>query len=121
MQVDGDVVAAMRAMGVDPERIAAAEEDAEAASAGGEEDATEVIEIWEENEPHVRFFLAVRTQWVHVGFEAVRVGLNYPATEVVARAQGIRGKAWGECFRALQVMEAEVLAVDAEQRARKAD
>lgn len=111
----------MRAMGMDPERIAAAEEEADAAgSDGADADDTEVIEIWEENEPHVRFFLAVRTQWVHVGFEAVRAGLNYPGAEVVARAQGIRGKAWGECFRALQVMEAEVLAVDAELRAKKA-
>jgi hypothetical protein len=75
----------------------------------------DVCEVWPENWEHWRFFLGVSSQWVYAGMAGARVALNWPGIEVVARALGLRGKAWREQVLALQVVEAEALKAWSEQ------
>lgn len=77
------------------------------------------FEVWEENWDHWLFFLQVSTQWLYAGFEGARGSLNLAGVEVVARAVGVRGKAWAEQLKALLVIEREVLEVDARRREEK--
>lgn len=101
----------MRAWGASAEDLALAEQLRDARSGVDRE----VFEVWEENWAHWLFFLDVDTQWVFAGMAAVRVGLNWPAIEVVARAMGVRGKVWRERVEALLVVEKAVLKAEHEQ------
>lgn len=47
----------------------------------------------------------------------VRVGLNYPGCESVARGMGLEWQ--GDLFDGLQIIEGEVLKTDSEKRVRK--
>lgn len=49
-----------------------------------EADGSEDFDLWEENEPALRWFLALATAWRVSPLGAV-LGLDYPAAEVVAR------------------------------------
>lgn len=75
----------------------------------------DVCDVWPENWAAVQLFLQVQRQWVYAGMDLRRTGLNWPGIEVVARALGWRGKAWGEVVQALLVMEGAVITVDNEQ------
>ncbi|MGE0350945.1 DUF1799 domain-containing protein [Hydrogenophaga sp.] len=74
------------------------------------------FEVWEDNWAHWCFFLRISSQWLYAGFEGARGCLNLAGVEVVARAAGVRGKAWAEQLAALLVIEREVLEVDARRR-----
>lgn len=76
----------------------------------------EVFEVWEENWATWLFFLDVSNQWFFVGMAAQRMGLNWPAIEVVARALGWRRRRWRELMEALLVVEKAVLAAEQAQR-----
>lgn len=80
---------------------------------------TDDFELWDENWDHWVFFLQISTQWLYAGFEGARGCLNLAGVEVVARAIGVRGKAWAEQLKALLVIEREVLEIDARRREEK--
>lgn len=110
-RIDQGVLEQMRRWGASAEDLALAEQ----VRALREGDAGEMCEVWEDNWDHWKFFLGVSSQWVYAGMTGVRVALNWPGIEVVARALGVRGKAWREQVLALQVVEAAALKAWAEQ------
>lgn len=79
-------------------------------------------EVWPENWEVVQFFLRAQTQWVYAGGgmgPAVRVALNYPGVESVARIRGVpleQLQAWDEDLR---VIELAVLQADSELAAKR--
>lgn len=76
---------------------------------------TDVFELWEENWPTWVFFLDVSAQWNFVGFAAQRMGLNWPAIEVVARARGLRSRRWRALVEDLLVVEKAVMLAESER------
>ncbi len=74
---------------------------------GGPLDRT--IDLPEEDEPAVRLFLAMSTQWRVEGFSGRRLGMDYAVLPATAEMLGIaRDPA---TFHALRIMEAEALSV----------
>jgi hypothetical protein len=69
----------------------------------------DAFEIWKENWPSLRVWLAVETQWriVIAGSSMIWLGLDYSAVDVVLR----RHKAEDTVFEDLQDMEQAALAV----------
>ena len=65
-----------------------------------------------ENLEAVNVFHGCETQWKYAG-RGVRVGLDYSAVEAMMRIRKTRDRA--TVFRKLQVMETEVLNIDAER------
>lgn len=94
----------MRQWGASEADLALARQLQEQQAGGGD-----VFEVWPENWDHWLFFLDVATQWLTAGLTGVRVGLNWPGIEVVARATGLRGAAWRGQVQALLVVEKAVL------------
>lgn len=94
----------MASLGATPQALAEARARAPAA-----------LEVWPQNWPAVRLFLAMQTQWRRAGMTGVPTGLDYAALPVAARA--LRLRLTGDVLRRLQVIEAEALAALAEARA----
>lgn len=69
----------------------------------------EVVEVWEENWPAVRFFSRLSTQWRH-GMGGP-TGLDYAAVLALVRAQRLPRAQADDLFECVQVMEAAALAV----------
>lgn len=71
-----------------------------------------------ENRPAVTLYLAAQTQWRYAstGMGAVRVGLDYPAVDVVAKTIGLDDNI--DAFYGLQEIERELLKIDAERAKR---
>lgn len=67
------------------------------------------VDVWPENEPVVRLFAAMLTQWR--SGPAGPVGLDYNVLGCVARCIGMRRQDLPEHFASLQIMEAEALSV----------
>ncbi len=65
------------------------------------------LEAWPENEPVIRVFMVMSTQW-NVGLRGP-IGLRYEALPVVMDLLGIAAEARAELFPGLRVMEAAVL------------
>lgn len=66
-------------------------------------------------------FLACQTQWRHAGMAGMRIGLDYPACEIVANSQGKtlrRGELLGD-LRVIEAAAIDTLAKAAEARAAK--
>ncbi|MCW2099734.1 UNVERIFIED_ORG: uncharacterized protein DUF1799 [Pseudomonas psychrophila] len=78
------------------------------------EDLDEDVEVWPDNWPAFRLFNAMATQWRTGACGAT--GLDYTSIRDVAEFIGIKKKQIKEIFPDLQVMEAEALAVMAEDR-----
>ena len=89
--------------------MGASEEVIRKAAAGPSE-----LEIWPENWPALRVFLAMQTQW-RVGM-AGPVGLDYGVLRLVERRIGITPRQARRHFVALQVLEGECLRIWSERR-----
>lgn len=66
------------------------------------------IDVWADNWPAVRIFMAMLTQ-VRVGFNGV-VGFDYTALPAVEQRLGIAPKVGQEAFDSFRVMEREFIA-----------
>jgi hypothetical protein len=71
------------------------------------------FEVWRDNWPTLHVFLGMATQWRWlVGMRsAQRVGLDYPALEVVMRLQGVKRRDRADMFNDVQAMERAALEV----------
>ncbi len=85
-----------RRFGLDPDAVESALEAARDDGDG----------VWRENEPAVRSFLAVASQWRVSGFGRV-TGLDYAGVRAGLAMAGIASSP--ELFAALRVMEAEAI------------
>ena len=72
-------------------------------------DLDDIVEVWPDNEPAVRLYCAMQSQW-RVGF-AGPTGLDYAALPAVLSLLGVPADAHPDTFDCLRVMEAEALAV----------
>lgn len=107
---DDTVIAALRALNAPAEVLENTQ-----SSVSGERH----FEYWKDTADSVLFMLSVFHQWqISGGMSPVRVALNYPAIDVVRRAQGIKGKRWSALFADIQVMERAALDVFAEKAER---
>lgn len=112
------MAAVMRQCGASEEQIAQARRE----RGGAEAPAADVVEVWPENWSTWQFFLLVQTQWLFapMGLSgAVRVALNYPGVESIARMRRVGADELAHFVDGLGVIELAVLAVDrdAAQRA----
>ena len=111
--VDGALEAGMRRMGATDADVARARLERGTALAHD----PNVCEVWPENWEVLHFYLRAQTQWVYAGGgmgPAMRVALNYPGVESVARIRGVpfeQLQAWDEDLR---VIELAVLQADSE-------
>ncbi|MBL8387012.1 MAG: DUF1799 domain-containing protein [Hydrogenophaga sp.] len=115
LQVDEEVIELMR-------RAGASAEDLELARQvqAVQEEADPPAEVWEDNWDSWLFFMRVAAQWVRTGWTGVRVALDWPGIEVVAKALGYRGKRWRGLVEDLLVIQAEALATFAAQQEQEA-
>lgn len=72
-------------------------------------DLDDTVEVWPDNEPAVRLYCAMQSQW-RVGF-AGPTGLDYAALPAVLSLLQIPPEQHPDTFDCLRVMEAEALAV----------
>jgi hypothetical protein len=86
-------------MGLPPEAIAELER-LERQEEGGE-----CFDLWDVNEPSLRWFLALSTQWRYSPMGEA-LGLDYPAAESAARMMGIQAP---DCFGDLRAAERAIL------------
>ena len=112
------MAALMRQCGASEEQIAQARQE----RGGADAPAADVVEVWPENWSTWQFFLLVQTQWLFapMGLSgAVRVALNYPGVESIARMRRVGADELAHFVDGLGVIELAVLAVDrdAAQRA----
>lgn len=116
--VDAGMEAGMRAFGATDADVARARLERGTALA---HDPNE-CEVWPENWDVLQFFLRAQTQWVYAGGgmgPAMRVALNYPGVESVARIRGVgteQLQAWADD---LGVIELAVLQADNELAAKR--
>jgi len=76
-----------------------------------------VYEVWPENWAVLQFFLRAQTQWLYAGGglgPSVRVSMNYPGVESVARIHGVPFEQLQEWDEDLRVIELAVLRADSE-------
>lgn len=117
LQVNDSIVEAMRAWGAPAHEIARVQ--AIAAAAAPRADA-QPFGIWRDNAAPLQLFLDVRTQWVYVGMEGRRMGLNYAGVQAHLDIRIPRRK-HRALMTDLQVMELAVLQADTEIRKQKED
>lgn len=121
MRLDDSAAEGLRKMGVPEEQI-----QAQLAKAKKDVDDPDFdFEVHEDCWRAVMLFLRVKTQWLWrvqsrpAGMAAmvysVRSGLNYPGVESAMRMGGVKRSEWGALLDDLQVMEAAVLAADAQE------
>lgn len=103
------------------ERYEASEEDMELAREvmRRQQGKQKEVEVWPENWSNWLFFMKVQMHWVHAGMDGVRVALDFPAIEVVAKALGYRGKGWSQLVEDLLVIQETALDGWRERRAEK--
>jgi len=66
-----------------------------------------VVEVWPDNMPAVRVFVAMSTQWRSAGYGAT--GLDYNALPVVLRMKGIPRTDWPDIFESIRNLEDSAL------------
>jgi hypothetical protein len=98
----------LEAFGAPPEVVEAERRAAKA-------DRSQIIEIWPENLPPFRLFLALSTQWRNG--PTGPAGLDYGVIKTTARMEGLAANT--ETFQGVRLCEAEALAVWVEQRNRE--
>jgi len=98
---DDDLIAELKAWGVDPKTIAEYREQQQRAVE--EADFELIEELW----PPVEFYLRCGTQWVHAGMEGIKVGLDYGGVRLVMETYGYDARA----FEGLQIIERAALSV----------
>lgn len=69
----------------------------------------EVVECWKDNEPALRAFQAMSTQWNNNGYAVL--GLRYESAPVALRMCGIGQEDEEQVLASLRVMEQEALRV----------
>lgn len=99
-QSDPDLIADLEKSGAPPEII-------ESYKARAKKDHDFIVHY--DNWAAVRLYLACLTQWRRGGMNGQKIGLDYVAVEITARAKGIELNK--ENFEGLQVMEAESLRI----------
>lgn len=65
------------------------------------------MQVWQENLPTVKAFIAMDTQW-RVGMSGA-TGLDYAALPVVLRLSELPRKSWPEVFQDIRLMERAAL------------
>jgi hypothetical protein len=96
---DDDLVAELKAWGVDAKTIAEYREQQQRAA---EEADFEIIEeLW----PPIELYLRSISQWMHAGMDGIKVGLNYAGVRVVMETYGYGARD----FEGLQIIEQAAL------------
>jgi len=72
------------------------------------------VQVWPCLVPIVTLFLKLHTQWVRVGMDGRRVGLNYEVLFKVMDRMGLSDVAWIEMWDDIRTLEDEALTVMAE-------
>lgn len=113
------MAALMRQCGASDAQIAQARRE----RGGADAPAPDVVEVWPENWDTWQFFLVVQTQWTFAPMGlagAVRVAMNYPGVESIARMRRVPGDALERFADGLRVIELAVVEVERESAARSA-